>query len=86
VRTNRWLYVEYRAGGRELYDLYRDPNELHSHAYDPRYTSVRRTLHRVLERLAHCRGTSCRKWAPRAAEAAPAPGALAKAGASPAQG
>jgi arylsulfatase A-like enzyme len=72
VRTNRWLYVEYRAGGRELYDLARDPNELHSRAYDPRCASVRRTLHRVLERLAHCRGASCRKWVPAAGEAGPA--------------
>jgi len=79
VRTNRWLYVEYRAGGRELYDLYRDPNELHSHASDPRHAHVRHTLHRVLERLAHCRGASCRKWAPAAAEAGPSARALAAA-------
>jgi arylsulfatase A-like enzyme len=79
VRTNRWLYVEYRAGGRELYDLSRDPNELHSHAYEPRYASVERTLHRVLKRLARCRGASCRRWAPPAAATGPgaAAGALA---------
>ena len=71
VRTNRWLYVEYRSGERELYDLERDPNELHSHAYEPRYAATRHTLHRVLRRLAHCRGASCRRPAPAAAEAAP---------------
>jgi N-acetylglucosamine-6-sulfatase len=71
VRTNRWLYVEYRTGGRELYDLARDPNELHSHAYDPRYASTRHTLHRLLLRLAHCRGETCRRPAPRAAEIGP---------------
>jgi N-acetylglucosamine-6-sulfatase len=64
VRTNRWLYVEYRAGGRELYDLDRDPNELHSHYPDPRYTGIRHTLHRVLLRLAHCQGATCRRPAP----------------------
>jgi arylsulfatase A-like enzyme len=71
VRTNRWLYVEYRTGGRELYDLDRDPNELHSHAYDPRYAAIRRTLHRLLVRLEHCKGETCRRPAPRAAEAGP---------------
>jgi N-acetylglucosamine-6-sulfatase len=71
VRTNRWLYVEYRAGGRELYDLWRDPNELHSHAYEPRYAAIRHTLHRLLRRLEHCRGVSCRRPAPEAAEAGP---------------
>jgi arylsulfatase A-like enzyme len=71
VRTNRWLYVEYRSGARELYDLIRDPNELHSHYPDPRYSAVRRTLHRLLARLAHCRGAACREPAPPAAEAGP---------------
>jgi N-acetylglucosamine-6-sulfatase len=61
VRTSRWLYIEYRDGARELYDLTRDPNELHSHAGDPRYAATRRALHRVLERLAACRGASCRR-------------------------
>ena len=71
VRTNRWLYVEYRDGARELYDLARDPNELHSHYPDPAYGPVRRTLHRVLERLADCRAAACRKPAPPAANSGP---------------
>jgi arylsulfatase A-like enzyme len=73
VRTNRWLYVEYRSGGRELYDLDRDPNELHSHGYERGYASVEHTLHRLLLRLAHCRGQSCRKPAPPGADAGPPP-------------
>jgi arylsulfatase A-like enzyme len=68
VRTNRWLYVEYRDGARELYDLARDPNELHSHYPDPAYSGVRRILHRLLGRLAHCRAADCREPAPPAAE------------------
>ena len=70
VRTARWLYVEYRGGARELYDLVRDPNELHSHHDDPRYAGVTHALHDVLHRLASCRGASCRQPAPRI----PAPG------------
>jgi arylsulfatase A-like enzyme len=71
VRTNRWLYVEYRDGARELYDLVRDPNELHSHYPDPAYAPVRRTLHRLLGRLAQCRAAACRRPAPPAAESGP---------------
>jgi N-acetylglucosamine-6-sulfatase len=64
VRTSRWLYIEWRGGARELYDLIRDPNELHSHASDPRYAATRLVLHRVLGRLARCRGAGCRRPAP----------------------
>ena len=71
IRTNRWLHVEYRDGAGELYDLQRDPNELRSHYSDPAYASVRRTLHRLLGRLAHCRGAACRKPAPPEAESGP---------------
>jgi arylsulfatase A-like enzyme len=63
VRTDRWLYIEYRSGARELYDLAHDPDELHSHHADPRYAPVRRSLHRILMRLAHCRGAACRQGA-----------------------
>jgi N-acetylglucosamine-6-sulfatase len=59
VRTERWLYVEYRDGARELYDLRRDPQELSSLDADPAYWPVRSALHRVLQRLARCRGKAC---------------------------
>jgi N-acetylglucosamine-6-sulfatase len=60
VRTRRWLYVEYRSGERELYDLARDPYELRSIHADPRMRGTLRALHATLRRLAHCRGPSCR--------------------------
>ena len=59
VRTERWLYVEYRDGARELYDLRRDPQELTSLHADPDHRRVRATLHRTLRRLAVCRGKAC---------------------------
>ena len=34
VRTTRWLYIEYRGGQRELYDLKRDPWEMRSVVLD----------------------------------------------------
>jgi N-acetylglucosamine-6-sulfatase len=64
VRTDRWLYIEYRGGARELYDHRHDPSELHSHYRDPRYARVRRVLRAVLHRLERCRGASCRRPAP----------------------
>ena len=68
VRTVRWLYVEYSGGPRELYDLRRDPNELRSLDAAPSHRRVRTALHEVLQRLAKCRGASCR------AAARPIPG------------
>ena len=64
VRTRRWLWIEYRDGARELYDRHADPYELHSLDANPSYRPVRVTLHRVLHRLAGCRGQSCRRAAP----------------------
>jgi N-acetylglucosamine-6-sulfatase len=61
VRTRRWLWVEYRDGARELYDRVSDPDELHSLHDDPSYARVRARLHRVLLRLAACRGATCRR-------------------------
>ena len=60
VRNDRWLYVVYRSGERELYDLERDPAELHSRHRDPRYAATKRALQVELERLATCRGRNCR--------------------------
>ena len=61
VRTSRYLYVNYRSGGEELYDLARDPNELRSQHANPRYGAVRMALRHTLRRLARCEGRACRK-------------------------
>lgn len=60
VRTPRFLYVRYRNGSRELYDLVRDPDQLHSHHSGPRYARTRAALNRELNRLSRCRGAACR--------------------------
>jgi len=44
LRTTRWLWVEYRNGWRELYDLRRDPYELSNLARDPRYAPLEASL------------------------------------------
>jgi N-acetylglucosamine-6-sulfatase len=61
VRTRRWLYVRYRGGERELYDLRRDPDQLQSLHADPRPRRVRRKLGHLLRRLARCKGAACRR-------------------------
>jgi N-acetylglucosamine-6-sulfatase len=63
VRTTRWLYVQYKGRGSELYDLKRDPWEMNSLALDPQYRQQRNTLRRVLSDLKRCRGRSCDKLA-----------------------
>ncbi len=60
VRNDRWLYVVYRSGERELYDMERDPFQLHSRHRDPRYAATRRVLRAELDRLSTCRGRACR--------------------------
>jgi N-acetylglucosamine-6-sulfatase len=61
VRTTRWLYIEYRSGQREIYDLKRDPWQMNSVIDDPRQAARtrRNTLRRLLDDLRRCRGRSC---------------------------
>lgn len=60
VRTDRWLYVEYKNGGRELYDLQQDPRQLQSRHADPAFASRRADLAARLQRLRTCAGEGCR--------------------------
>jgi arylsulfatase A-like enzyme len=61
VRTTGWLYVEYRSGQREMYNLKRDPWQNNNVIGDPRTgAKIRRdTLRRLLSDLKRCRGRSC---------------------------
>lgn len=60
VRSGRYLWVEYAYGGRELYDLKLDPDQLQNRADAPEYATVRADLAKQLARLRSCRGKSCR--------------------------
>ena len=51
VQTRRNLYVQYRNGWRELYDLRRDPWEMRNIAGDPRTKALQATLSQALQRL-----------------------------------
>ena len=59
IRTARWLYVEYRGGQRELYDLDQDPHQLESLHRDPAYARLEALLARRVTLLAQCAGPAC---------------------------
>jgi arylsulfatase A-like enzyme len=65
VRTQRYLYVRWRGGARELYDLAVDPRELVNVARNPRYAAVRSLLGADLTRLRRCAGAVCNEPQPR---------------------
>jgi arylsulfatase A-like enzyme len=60
IRTRRYVYAEYGNGERELYDLKRDPYELHNRNRDPAYASAKAELASRLELLRGCAGSTCR--------------------------
>ena len=60
IRTDRYEYTVYANGQTELYDMKRDPAQLHSLALDPRYRPVRKWLYTQLVPLSSCAGPSCR--------------------------
>jgi arylsulfatase A-like enzyme len=68
VRTQRWTYVEYATGERELYDMRRDPYQLHN-LVTVAPARVVDALHREVVALERCRAAGCR-----ASEDRPLPG------------
>jgi N-acetylglucosamine-6-sulfatase len=59
IRTDRYLLVKYGDGGRELYDMARDPLQVNSVYADLRYVAVRKWLIKRLAALQPCIGTGC---------------------------
>jgi len=64
IHTQRYVYVEHRAGARELYDLQTDRYEIQSRHADPRLARIRGELARRLAAMRICLGANCRQ-APR---------------------
>jgi N-acetylglucosamine-6-sulfatase len=60
IRTARYEYTIYANGQTELYDMLRDPSQLHSLALDPRYRYVRKWLYSQLVPLSTCAAAACR--------------------------
>lgn len=65
LRVGNYKYIEYSGGERELYDLARDPHELHNRVRSPAYARLLRVLKRDLRRRRYCRGSGCRRVLPR---------------------
>ena len=59
IRTQRYLYVEYDTGERELYDLVEDPYELRN-IYEGADPDLLRRLQQRLGALRGCAGADCR--------------------------
>jgi arylsulfatase A-like enzyme len=59
VRSENWLWVVYERGGRELYDLKGDPDQVTNRAADPTLADLIRTLHGMVRTLQECQGENC---------------------------
>jgi len=59
LRTEEHLYVEYKTGERELYDLEEDPYEL-DNAYGSAPPDLKRQLEEQLDALRQCSAEECR--------------------------
>jgi arylsulfatase A-like enzyme len=59
VHTDRYVYIEYKTGDRELYDLQTDPHELNNLAHWATRQSLVASLHDRLLQLEHCSGVTC---------------------------
>ena len=63
IRTGRYALIRYSTGETEVYDLSRDPLELHSLS-GPRSEDLRRLLTRTWRQYAACAGAQCRATLP----------------------
>lgn len=59
IRTQRFLYAEHNTGEKELYNLTRDPYELHNRDGFPAYANDEAQLSTDLHKLRTCAGTTC---------------------------
>ncbi len=59
IRTNRYLLIKSSDGGRELYDMAEDPEQVDSVYKDFRYTRVVKYLLKKLAKLTPCVGSRC---------------------------
>ncbi len=71
LRLGRWKLTRYSTGEAELYDLAKDPLELHNLARVPRYRSVFEEMKVLYQRYHACRGSECLVPLPRPLQVSP---------------
>jgi arylsulfatase A-like enzyme len=59
LRTENYLYVDYKTGEHELYDLRKDPHQLHNY-YKTASPRLIKRLEARLDTLRQCAGAECR--------------------------
>jgi arylsulfatase A-like enzyme len=59
LRTEDYLYVDYKTGEHELYDLRKDPYELHN-IYATAPQDLKQRLETQLDALRQCSAAECR--------------------------
>jgi hypothetical protein len=59
LRTERHLFVEYKTGEHELYDLNKDPYQLENY-YDRAPEDLLKRLNSQLDALRQCEAEACR--------------------------
>lgn len=59
VLAGRWKFIRWSYGDQELYDLRRDPYEMHNLAADPAYAAIKARLDVKLRALERCKGRTC---------------------------
>jgi N-acetylglucosamine-6-sulfatase len=64
IRLGPYKYIAWPDGEKELYDITKDPYELHNLARDPNYFPIRNFLHTQLRELEDCVGRECSEPAP----------------------
>jgi arylsulfatase A-like enzyme len=59
VRLGPWTYVQYSAGGEEMYDRATDPYEMHDLVGDPAYAAQLQQMRALTAEYENCAGDSC---------------------------
>jgi arylsulfatase A-like enzyme len=61
LRTKRYLMIKYSDGGRELYDMRKDPLQVESVYDDPAYKDVVRWMLKRIKKFTRCQGEDCNR-------------------------
>lgn len=59
IHTNRWMYVEWADGRRQLYDFEADPWQMDDQGRAPSHVDVRNALAAILDSVKACSGDDC---------------------------